>query len=126
MLLQTSTRTFGPVAILDCEGRIVFGEETGHLHLQVKNLLAESKAVVINLARVSYIDSSGVGELVGLWASGQRQGAKIVLAGLTGRAKDVLEIMKLSTVFETYGSAEEAAETFKAQAGLTTAAEGAG
>ncbi|MGI9101277.1 MAG: STAS domain-containing protein [Terriglobales bacterium] len=126
MLLRTSTRMFGPVAILDCEGRIVFGEETALLHLQVKNVLADSKSVVLNLAKVNYIDSSGVGEVVGLYASAQRVGAKIVLAGVSGRARDVLEIMKLTTIFETYATAEEAAESFNPQAGLTTAAEGLG
>ena len=126
MLLHSTSRTFGRAVILDCEGKIVFGEETAFLHHQVKDLLNETKCLVLNLAKVSYIDSSGVGELVGLFASAKRGSARMVLAGLTGRVKDVLQITKLATVFETYPTAEEAAESFKPQAGLTTVAEGAG
>jgi anti-sigma B factor antagonist len=126
MLLRATSRTFGNAVIIDCEGKIVFGEETAFLHHQVKNALNESRHLVLNLAQVSYIDSSGVGELVGLFASAQRAGARIVLAALTGRVKDVLQITKLATIFETYDTAEEAAESFKPKAGLTTAAEFAG
>ncbi len=126
MLLRTSTRTFGHAVILDCEGKIVFGEETAFLHYQVKDLLRETKYLVLNLAQVSYIDSSGVGTLVGLFTSAQRAGAKIVLAALTGHVKDVLQITKLATIFETYTTAEEAAESFKPESGVTTPAEWAG
>jgi anti-sigma B factor antagonist len=126
MLLRTTSRTFGDAVIIDCEGKIVLGEETAFLHHQVKDLLNESRFLVLNLAQVTYIDSSGVGELVSLFASARRSGARIVLAALTGRVKDVLQITKLATIFDTYGSAEEAAESFKPQAGLTTAAEFAG
>lgn len=126
MLLHASSRTFGHAVILDCEGKIVFGEETALLHHQVKELLNQTKYLVLNLAQVSYIDSSGVGELVGLFASAKRAGVKIVLAALTGRVKDVLQLTKLATIFETYANAEEAAESSKPEAGLTTAAEWAG
>ncbi|MBZ5628551.1 MAG: STAS domain-containing protein [Acidobacteriia bacterium] len=126
MLLRTTSRTFGDAVIVDCAGKIVLGEETAFLHHQVKDLLNESRYLVLNLAQVAYIDSSGVGELVSLFASAQRSGARIVLAALTGRVKDVLQITKLATIFDTYDSAEEAAESFKPRAGLTTEAEFAG
>jgi anti-sigma B factor antagonist len=126
MLLHISSRTFGQAVILDCEGEIVAGEETALLHRQVKDLLGHAKYLVLNLAQVSYIDSSGVAELLGVFGSARRAGAKIVLAALTGRVKEVLQITNLATILETYGNAEEAAESFKPQAGHTTAAEGAG
>ena len=126
MLLRTTTRTFGDAVIIDCEGKIVFGEETAFIHHQVKDLLNQSRHLVLNLAQVTYIDSSGVGELVSLFTSAQRSGARIVLAALTGRVKDVLQITKLATIFDTYDSAEEAAESSKPRAGVTTEAEFAG
>jgi len=117
MLLQTSTRTFENALIVDCSGRIVFGDETAFLRQQVKDLLNESKRIVLNLSHVTYIDSSGVGTLVGLFASVGSAGGEIKLAGLTGRVKDVLAITKLGTVFETFPTAEEAASSFTSAAG---------
>lgn len=112
MLLQISTRPMGFATLLDCSGKIVFGEETTLLRDRVKETLNESKKIVLDLTNVSYIDSSGVGTLMGLYASGQAAGAVIKLAGLTGRVKDVLVITRLATFFETYPSAEEAAGSF--------------
>ncbi len=123
MQLKTSTRTFGGTVIIDCSGKIVFGDETAYLRQLVKDLLKESRQVVLNLSGVNYIDSSGVGTLVGLHASVSNAGGHLKLSGLTGRVRDVLAITKLGTVFETYGTAEEAAESFKEGAGKTSAAE---
>jgi len=126
MLLKTSTRSLGSVAIVDCSGRIVMGEETAFLRHQVKDLLNESTHIVLNLAEVNYLDSSGLGTLVGLNSSARSAGGEIKLAGLTGRVKDVLQITKLCTIFEFYDTPEEAASTFNQQAGRTVAAEWAG
>ncbi len=123
MLLQTSTRSFAEALIVDCSGRIVFGDETAFLRHQVKDLLSESKRLVLNLAQVTYIDSSGVGTLVGLFASAKAAGGEIKLAGLTGRVKDVLTITKLATVFESFPTAEEAATSFLEGSGKTAPAE---
>jgi anti-sigma B factor antagonist len=110
MLLRTSSRIYGSALILDCHGRIVFGEETALLRKQVKDLLEQSHGVVLNLENVNFIDSSGVGELVRLLTSATRDQKTIVLAGLTGRVRDVLQITKLATVFATYSTAVEAAQ----------------
>jgi len=117
MLLQTSTRTLGNALIVDCSGRIVFGDETAFLRNQVKDLLNQSKRIVLNLANVNYIDSTGVGTLVGVYASAHSAGGEIKLAALTGRVKDVLAITKLGSIFETFPTAEEAASSFKPAAG---------
>jgi anti-anti-sigma factor len=69
------------------------------------------------------LDSSGLGTLVGLSSSASSAGGEIKLAGLTGHVKDVLQITKLGTVFESYDTPEEAAPTFNRQAGRTVAAE---
>jgi len=126
MLLKTSTRSQGGVVIIDCSGRIIMGEETAFLRHQVKDLLNESRQIVLNLAEVNYIDSSGLGTLVGLYTSARSVGGEIKLAALTSRVKDVLQITKLGSIFEFYDTAEEAASTFNKQAGRTVAAEWAG
>jgi anti-sigma B factor antagonist len=110
MLLKTSSRIYGEALILDCHGRIIFGEETALLRQQVMELLQQSPNVVLNLSNVSFIDSSGVGELIRMLTTAAREKKTIVLAGLTGRVRDVLQITKLATVFATYSTAVEAAQ----------------
>ncbi len=114
MQLKTSTRIFGGTVIIDCSGKIVFGDETAYLRQLVKDLLNESQQVVLNLAGVNYIDSSGVGTLVGLYASAKAANAALKLAALSGRVKDVLVITKLGTIFEIYNTVEEAAASCSA------------
>ncbi len=126
MLLQTSTRTVGNAIVVDCSGRIVFGEETRLLRDQVRDLLNQSKWIVLNLSHVSYIDSSGVGTLVGVYTSARSTGGEIKLAALSGRVRDVLAITKLGSIFETFPTVEEAAASFNPTAGTTRAAEWAG
>jgi anti-sigma B factor antagonist len=126
MLLRTSTRSLRGVVIVDCYGKIVMGEETALLRQQVKDLLSQSRQIVLNLADVNYIDSSGLGTLVGLYSSARSVGGDIKLAALTGRVKDVLQITKLGSIFEFYNTAEEAAATFHKRAERTAAAERAG
>ena len=126
MLLKTSTRSHGDVVIIDCSGRIVMGEETAFLRHQVKDLLNESRQIVLNLREVDYLDSSGLGTLVGLHTSARSARAEIKLAGLTQRLKDVLAITKLGSIFEFYDTAEEAASMFNRQAGSTVPLEWAG
>ncbi len=126
MQLKTSTRNFGEVMIVDCSGRIVFGEECTLLRDQVKELLNGSRQIVVNLSGVAYIDSSGVGTLAGLFASAKAAGTGLKLAGMGGRVKDVLVITKLGSIFETYDTAEDAAASFNTAAGKTKAVEWAG
>lgn len=115
MLLKTSSRIYGEAFILDCNGRIVFGEETALLRQQVTELLQQSPNVVLNLSNVTFIDSSGVGELIRMLTTAAREQKTIVLAGLTGRVRDVLQITKLATVFATYPTAVEAAQALSGE-----------
>lgn len=114
MLLKTSSRIYGDAFILDCNGRITFGEETAHLRQESLELLRQSRNLVLNLSNVSFIDSSGVGELIRLLTTAARDQKTIVLAGLTGRVRDVLQITKLATVFATYSTEIEAAQALSA------------
>jgi len=113
MTLKMETRTVDGVAIVSCAGRIVFGEEANALRDTLKKLLTSSKQLVLNLGGVSYIDSGGLGTLVGVYSSARAGGADIKLTGLGQRLRDVLAITKLATVFEVYDTEQQAIAAFK-------------
>jgi anti-sigma B factor antagonist len=113
MQLKLSTRTVDGILVVDCNGRIVFGEESAYLRDTVKKYLAEHKNLVINLGGVNYIDSGGLGTLVALYTTAHTNGGKIKLANLTQRVGDLLQVTKLLTVFETYDSEEKAVQAFR-------------
>lgn len=112
MALKISNKTANGVTVVYCSGRIVFGEETASLRETVKNLLAENLQLVLNLGGVSYIDSGGLGTLVGLYTSAKAAGGNVKLANLTQRVRDQLVLTKLVTVFEFYDSEEQAVASF--------------
>ena len=113
MNLKIETRQVDGVTVVSCTGRIVFGEEATALRDQLKQTLTSSRSIVLNLSGVSYIDSGGLGTLVGVYSSARSQGADIKLTGLGPRVRDVLQITKLVTVFETYDSEQQAVAAFK-------------
>jgi anti-sigma B factor antagonist len=104
------------ILIVDCAGRIVFGEESAELRESVKKLIAQSGRIVLNLAGVSYIDSGGLGTLVALYTTARNAGGSIKLANLTERVSDLLQVTKLLTVFEVFDSEKGALESFRAAA----------
>jgi len=111
--LKLSNRNERGILVVDCVGRIVFGDETGYLRDTVKQMLLENKRIVLNLGEISYIDSGGLGTLVALYTSATSAGASIKLANLTKRVGDLLQVTKLLTVFEVYDSEEKALEAFR-------------
>src|SRR5690348_2835603 len=113
MNLKISTRMMDGVTIVDCEGRIVFGDESSLLRERVKDLLKDTKQIVINLSRVSYIDGGGLGTLVGLYTSARGVGGTIKLANLTHRVTELLQVTKLVTVFEVFDGEDKAVRSFK-------------
>ena len=112
MNLTLNIRRIDRVVIVDCKGRITFGEEASLLRQKVKELLPDTKCIVLNLADVSYIDSGGLGTLVSLYTSARSAGSDIKLANLTKRVDHLLQITKLITVFATYDNATDAAQAF--------------
>jgi len=108
MNLKCETRQADGVAIVACQGRIIFGEEATALRERLKEVLSSSRKVVLNLSGVSYIDSGGLGTLVGVYSSARAAGADIKLTGLGQRLRDVLQITKLATVFEVYETEQQA------------------
>lgn len=114
MQLKIGVRTLNDgIVVVDCAGRIVFGEETAALRDRVKALISENSRVVLNLAEVTYIDSGGLGTLVALYTTARNAGGSIKLARLTQRVGDLLQVTKLLTVFEVYNSEEEAVQSFR-------------
>jgi anti-sigma B factor antagonist len=104
------------ILVVDCAGRIVFGEESAELRETVKKLIAQSGRIVLNLAHVSYIDSGGLGTLVALYTTARSAGGSIKLANLTERVGDLLQVTKLLTVFEVFDSEKGALESFRTAA----------
>jgi anti-sigma B factor antagonist len=114
--LKLSNRTVDDILVVDCAGRIVFGEESAELRETVKKLIAQSGRIVLNLANVSYIDSGGLGTLVALYTTARNAGGSIKLANLTERVGDLLQVTKLLTVFEVFDSEKGALESFRTAA----------
>ena len=114
MQLRMSTRTVNGAMIVDCSGRLVFGEESASLRDKVKKLLAQSPKLVLNLHDVSQVDSGGLGTLVSLYTSARNAGGTLKLASLNQRVGDLLQITKLVTIFEVFDDEEKAAKSFGA------------
>jgi anti-sigma B factor antagonist len=99
--MTISTREVSHVTIVDIHGRITLGDETGQLRDTVRQLITQGKKkIVLNLAHVDYIDSSGVGELVSSFTTVRNAGGELKLLALTKKVQDVLYVTKLYTVFD--------------------------
>jgi anti-sigma B factor antagonist len=113
MPLDIGTREVSHVTILDLRGRIVLGDEIDDLRLAVRNLIEEGKKkIILNLAEVDYIDSSGVGELVGCFTTVRKAGGELKLLNLTRKVHDVLQVTKLYTVFDIRDDEFHAVKSF--------------
>ena len=116
MQLRMSTRTVNGVMLVDCSGRVVFGEESATLRDTVKKLLAQNPNIVLSLKEVNFIDSGGLGTLVSLYPTARNAGGAVKLARLSQRVGDLLQLTKLLTIFEVFEDEEAAAESFKKDA----------
>jgi anti-anti-sigma factor len=113
MGLKIATRNLGDVVIVSCDGRIVFGEESAALREKVRDLIPQNRNIIINLKGVDYIDSGGLGTLVGLYSTAQKAGGEVKLCHLTHRVRDQLQITKLITVFDCHETEDSAAKAFQ-------------
>jgi anti-sigma B factor antagonist len=108
MSCKAAVRHAGNVAIIDLSGRVTLGEGCALVRATVKDLVQEGQInLLLNLAEVTYMDSAGLGELVGSYASITNKGGKIKLLNPQGKVAEVLNVTKLYTVFDTF--TEEAA-----------------
>jgi anti-sigma B factor antagonist len=99
--MNITTREVSHVTIVDIKGRITLGDETERLRETVRNLISEGKKkIILNLADVDFIDSSGVGELVSSFTAVRNAGGDLKLLNLTKKVQDVLNVTKLYTVFD--------------------------
>ena len=112
--LNINERQAGDVTVLDMSGKITIGEGSVALRTAIRRLLEEGKKrILLNLAQVSYIDSSGIGELVSSYTAINKEGGQLKLLNLTQKLQDLLTITKLLTVFDVYDSEADALNSFK-------------
>jgi len=101
VFMTITTREVSHVTIVDLNGRITLGDETGKLREAIRELIASGKKkIVLNLIQVDYIDSSGVGELVSSFTAVRNSGGELKLFGLSKKVHDILQVTKLYTVFD--------------------------
>ena len=117
MQFTISTRTIEGIMIVDCSGRLIFGEESGFLRESVKKLLPAYKQIVMNMKDVTYIDSGGLGTLISLYSSARALGGDVKLARLSARTLELLQITKLVTVFDIHNTETGAVLAFAKGAG---------
>ena len=99
--MTITTREVSHVIIVDLSGRITLGDETGKLRDTIRQLIAAGKKkIILNLAHIDYIDSSGVGELVSGYTAVRNSGGDLKLLSLSKKVQDVLHVTKLYTVFD--------------------------
>jgi len=107
------TRQIDGVAVVDVSGRITLGEGSSSVRDSLRELIGKGeKKILLNLSDVSYIDSSGIGELVSAYTTISNQGGTLKLVGLTKRVKDLLQITKLYTVFDVHEDEAHAIRSF--------------
>ncbi len=111
--LNISERQAGDVTILDLSGKVTIGEGSVALRGAIRRLLGEGKnKILLNLAGVGYIDSSGIGELVSSFTAVNKEGGTLKLLNLTQKIQDLLAITKLLTVFDVFDEEAEALSSF--------------
>ncbi|MBC7798321.1 MAG: STAS domain-containing protein [Pyrinomonadaceae bacterium] len=111
--LNISERQAGDVVVLDLDGRITIGEGSVALRTAIRRLIEEGKKkVLLNLGKVGYIDSSGIGELVSSYTAINKEQGQLKLLKLTQKLQDLLAITKLLTVFDVYDDEAEALTNF--------------
>jgi anti-sigma B factor antagonist len=103
----------GDVTVIDAAGRMTLGEGASDFRDKIKELSTLGKKdILVNLAEVTYIDSSGIGELVSAFTSVSNAGGRLKLLNLTKRVQDLLQITKLYTVFDVYDEESTAISSF--------------
>lgn len=113
MSVKLTTRQVGDVTVIDATGRITLGEGASHFRDTIRDLATKGdKKLLVNLSDVSYIDSSGIGEMVSGFTTVTNHGGQLKLLGLSKRVKDLLQITKLYTVFEVFEDEASAVRSF--------------
>jgi anti-sigma B factor antagonist len=112
--MKASTRQLNGVTVVDLSGRITLGEGSVVLRDTVRDLIGKGeKRILLNLGEVTYIDSSGIGELVSAFTTVRNQGGELKLLNLTKKVHDLLQITKLYTVFDVKDDEASAVGSFR-------------
>ena len=113
MSVKLTTRQVGDVTVIDVAGRITLGEGSSVLRDSLRDMVSKNqKKILLNLGEVSYIDSSGIGELVSGFTTVTNSGGALKLLNLNKRVKDLLQITKLYTVFDVHEDEAGAIRSF--------------
>lgn len=113
MSMKATTRQVDSINVVDLSGRITLGEGCSQLRELIRDLLAKGhKNILLNLSEVTYIDSSGIGELVSGFTAVSNQGGHLKLLNLTKKVHDLLQITKLLTVFDVHDDEAKAIASF--------------
>lgn len=111
--MKATTRQIDSVIVIDVSGRITLGEGCVQLRQLIRDELSKgNKNMLVNLAEVTYIDSSGIGELVSAFTAVSNQGGQLKLLKLTKKVHDLLQITKLYTVFDVHDDETKAISSF--------------
>jgi anti-sigma B factor antagonist len=114
MDLRVTYRDAGPITVVDIGGRITLGEGSALLRKTIRDLLDDQRLkILLNLADVNYIDSSGIGELVSAFTAVKNRGGDLKLLHLTKKVHDLLQLTKLFTVFDVYSDEHIALSSFR-------------
>ena len=114
MALTIASREVDGVVVLDLNGRITLGEGSVQLRDAIRGLIGKGKKnILLNMGEVSYIDSSGLGELVSAYTTAKNQQAEVKLLNLTRKVHDLLQLTKLYTVFDIKDDEASAIASFK-------------
>lgn len=113
MSMKVNTRQVDGITVLDLSGRITLGEGSVTLRDAIRDLINKGqKSILLNLGDVSYLDSSGLGELVTAYTSVKNAGGELKLLNLTKKVQDLLQITKLYTVFDVKDDEASAISSF--------------
>ena len=113
MSVKMTSRQVGDVTVIDAAGRITLGEGSSAFRDTIKDMVSKGqKKILLNLGEISYIDSSGIGEMVSGFTSVSNAGGQLKLLNLTKRVQDLLQITKLYTVFEVFDDEAQALSSF--------------
>jgi anti-sigma B factor antagonist len=113
MSLEISERDREGVSILDLDGRLTVGDEVAKFRDRITKILAAKQgSIILNMAHVDYVDSTGLGALVMFYTTLQRDGGKVKLLNLTRRSIELLVMTKLTTIFEVFNDEQNAINSF--------------
>lgn len=112
--IKMTNREVDGVSVVTLDGRIVLGEESNSFREKLKSMLAEGKKkIVLNMANIKYIDSSGLGTLVAAHVSAKNQGASVRLCNLGNKFHEIMQMTKLLTIFDVYDTEAAAVSSFQ-------------